>query len=191
MQMNKMVILFLLVITSSCQNIEYEKRSRYTRGTSKFYAHIHEGGDYEDYYIKKNKKYTGYYKVGKPYKIDGKTYYPKEYKRYNEVGQASWYGDDFHNKKTANGEVFNMHDMTAAHKTLPMPSIVRVTNLENGSSIKVRVNDRGPFVDNRIIDLSKAAANKLGFKNKGVITVRVELLEAETEKFIKVLNLKR
>lgn len=191
MQINKIVILLLLIVASSCQNIEYEKRSRYTRGTSKFYTNIHKDSDYDDYYLKKNKKYTGYYKVGKPYKIDGKTYYPKEYKKYNEVGQASWYGDDFHNKKTANGEIFNMHDMTAAHKTLPMPSIVRVTNLENGSSIKVRVNDRGPFVDNRIIDLSKAAADKLGFKNKGVITVRVELLESETEKFMKVHNLKR
>ncbi len=123
-----------------------------------------------------------YYKVGKSYKIEDKWYHPKEDFHYNEVGIASWYGPDFHGGDTANGEVFNKYALTAAHKTLPMPSMVKVTNLENGNWVKVRVNDRGPFVGNRIIDVSKAAAEKLGFVDKGTAKVRVQLLKEETEK---------
>jgi rare lipoprotein A (peptidoglycan hydrolase) len=118
-------------------------------------------------------------------------YYPKENKKYNEVGFASWYGDDFHGNKTANGEIFDMNDMTAAHTTLPLPSIVQVTNLENGKSILVRVNDRGPFVRTRIIDLSKRAAEKLDYdyKNKGLIKVRVKFMEKETGQMLKKYGL--
>ena len=124
------------------------------------------------------------YKIGDPYKINGKWYYPAVDYTYNEVGIASWYGPGFHGKKTANGEIFDQNKITAAHKTLPLPSIVRVTNLENGKVLpSVRVNDRGPFVKNRIIDLSKKAANELGFMNKGVARVRVEILEDESRKF--------
>lgn len=112
-------------------------------------------------------------KVGKPYQIKGNWYKPKYSETYQETGIASWYGDYFHGKKTANGEVFNMNKISAAHKTLPLPSYVVVTNLDNGKKLYVRVNDRGPFADNRIIDLSKAAAYKLGFKNKGLARVRV------------------
>ncbi len=118
----------------------------------------------------------GYYKVGKPYKVAGKWYYPREDKNYNKTGKASWYGKEFHGRETANGEVFDMYELTAAHKTLPLPSLVKVTNLDNNKTIIVRVNDRGPYFNNRIIDLSRAASIELGFKNKGIGNVRVEYI---------------
>lgn len=122
----------------------------------------------------------GVYKVGKPYKIFGTTYYPEENYSYSEVGIASWYGSDFHNKRTANGEKYDMNTLTAAHRTLPLPSIVRVTNLENGRSLVLRVNDRGPYAKNRIIDISKRGAQLLGYQAQGTAKVRVELLEKES-----------
>ena len=128
-----------------------------------------------------NSSATGYYKVGNPYEVDGKWYYPREDYSYNEVGVASWYGEDFHNGITANGERYDMHAMTAAHKTLPLPSIVKITNLENGRSVILRVNDRGPFVANRIIDVSRYAAEKLGFHAKGTTRVRVEIMPKESK----------
>lgn len=115
----------------------------------------------------------GTYKVGKPYQVAGVWYVPKEDPGYNRVGTASWYGAQFHAKTTANGEVFDMDAMTAAHTTLPLPSLVEVTNLENGRKVVVRVNDRGPFVGDRIIDMSRAAARELGFESKGLAKVRV------------------
>ena len=121
------------------------------------------------------------YKIGKPYKIRGQWYYPAEDYGYSEVGTASWYGEDFHAKYTANGEVYNMHTLTAAHRTLPLPSIVRVTNLEKGRSLVLRVNDRGPFAKNRIIDISKRGAQLLGFQNKGTAKVRVEIMAEESK----------
>ncbi len=124
----------------------------------------------------------GAYKVGSPYTIRGKRYYPSVDYDYNKVGVASWYGPNFHGKKTANGEIYNQNDLTAAHKTLPLPSIVRVTNLKNGKSLIVRVNDRGPYAHGRIIDMSKRAAELLGFKNQGTAKVRVQVLEAESRK---------
>ena len=115
----------------------------------------------------------------KPYTVKGKTYYPLESGAgYREKGKASWYGDAFHGKKTANGETYNMHDMTAAHKILPMGTMLRVTNLDNGRKVEVRVNDRGPFVAGRIIDVSKAAAQKLDIVRTGTANVLVESLEA-------------
>ncbi|GHF28084.1 hypothetical protein GCM10017044_24090 [Kordiimonas sediminis] len=116
----------------------------------------------------------GHEKVGNPYKVAGKWYYPKVEPDYDVVGLASWYGKDFHGKKTANGETYNMNALTAAHKTLPMPSYVKVTNLTNGRSIVLRVNDRGPFVGDRIIDVSRRGAQILGFDRAGVIKVRVQ-----------------
>lgn len=118
-----------------------------------------------------------HYKVGNPYTIEGKQYVPSITPKYAEIGMASWYGngDGFHNELTANGELFDKDDLTAAHKTLPLPSIVTVTNLENGKTIKLRVNDRGPFVKGRIIDVSERAAEKLGFRSKGSAKVLVEL----------------
>lgn len=114
----------------------------------------------------------------RPYEIDGVWYYPLPSARnYSEEGLASWYGRKFHGRKTANGECYNMHDMTAAHKTLPMGTEVKVTSLRNGRSIRVRINDRGPFVRGRIIDLSYEAAKKLGITKSGVARVRVETVK--------------
>lgn len=124
----------------------------------------------------------GIYKVGNPYKIMGQSYVPKEEYGYSEVGMASWYGSDFHNKNTANGENYDMNTLTAAHRTLPLPSIVKVTNLENGRSLILRVNDRGPYVKNRIIDISKRGAQLLGYQANGTAKVRVELMEEESKK---------
>jgi len=122
----------------------------------------------------------GIYKVGKPYQVDGVWYYPKDDWSYDETGIASWYGEQFHGRYTANGEVFDVNGLTAAHHTLPMPSIVQVTNLENGRSLTLRVNDRGPFAEGRIIDVSRKAADLLGFERNGTAKVRVRLLTAET-----------
>jgi rare lipoprotein A len=116
----------------------------------------------------------GTYKVGTPYQIGGVWYYPKEDPFYAETGIASWYGEDFHGKLTANGERYNMDALTAAHRTLPLPTIVRVTNLETGKSLRLRVNDRGPYARGRIIDVSRRAADLLGFQRNGTARVRVE-----------------
>ncbi|MER2519162.1 MAG: septal ring lytic transglycosylase RlpA family protein [Bdellovibrionales bacterium] len=122
-----------------------------------------------------------HYKVGEPYEIKGERYYPKEDFSYNETGIASWYGSDFHNGMTANGEIFNKDELTAAHKTLPLPSLARVTNLDNGKSIVVRVNDRGPFSGARIIDMSQRSAQLLGFEKAGTAKVRVQVLADESK----------
>src|SRR3954468_17677728 len=116
----------------------------------------------------------GTYRVGKPYTVGGLVYVPEEDTNYRAEGMASWYGDDFHGRLTANGEVFDMASLTAAHPTLPMPSYARVTNLRNGKSLIVRVNDRGPYHGNRLIDVSNKAAELLDFKGNGVAKVRVE-----------------
>jgi rare lipoprotein A len=116
----------------------------------------------------------GTYRVGKPYTVAGRAYVPEEDTGYREEGMASWYGDDFHGRLTANGEVFDMASLTAAHPTLPMPCYARVTNLGNGKSLIVRVNDRGPYHGNRLIDVSNRAAELLEFKGNGVARVRVE-----------------
>lgn len=117
----------------------------------------------------------GQYKLGTPYRVDGVVYHPKEDWAYDETGIASWYGPGFHGKRTANGDIFDMNDVTAAHRTLPLPSKVRVTNLENGRAISVIVNDRGPYARGRIIDLSRRAAQLLGFAGKGTARVRVQM----------------
>lgn len=122
----------------------------------------------------------GTYKVGNPYQINGIWYYPAEDYAYDETGIASWYGPGFHQKSTANGETFDQNDVTAAHRTLPMPSLVRVTNLDNGRVLVVRVNDRGPYAQGRIIDLSRRSAQLLGIENKGTAHVRVQILPEES-----------
>jgi rare lipoprotein A len=116
----------------------------------------------------------GTYRVGKPYTVAGKVYVPEEDVNYRAEGMASWYGDDFHGRLTANGEVFDMASLTAAHPTLPIPSYARVTNMGNGKSLIVRVNDRGPYHGNRLIDVSNKAAELLEFKGRGIARVRVE-----------------
>lgn len=122
----------------------------------------------------------GTYKIGNPYQIGGVWYYPAADPGYTETGIASWYGPKFHGRSTANGETFDMNRLTAAHRTLPMPSVVLVTNLENGRSLRLRVNDRGPFAHGRIIDVSRRGAQLLGFQRQGTARVRVEYLPAES-----------
>lgn len=117
---------------------------------------------------------AGVYRVGQPYQIGGIWYYPREQPDYDETGIASWYGPGFYGKPTADGELFTSQDLTGAHKTLPLPVNVRITNLENGRSLVVRVNDRGPFAAGRVIDLSERAAKLLGFFEKGTARVRVQ-----------------
>ncbi len=116
----------------------------------------------------------GYYSVGRPYSINGRIYYPSENVTYRAEGIASWYGPDFHGRLTANGEIYDMHSISGAHTTLPIPSYARVTNLANDRSIIVRINDRGPYARNRIIDLSIGAARALDFYGDGLARVRVE-----------------
>jgi len=120
----------------------------------------------------------GHYKIGDPYEVKGVRYHPRVQPNYAETGVASWYGKPFHGRRTANGETYDMNELTAAHKTLPMPTMVRVTNLENGRSMVLRVNDRGPFVNGRIIDVSRRSAQLLGFYRPGTAKVKVEIVSA-------------
>ena len=130
----------------------------------------------------------GYYKVGEPYQINSTWYYPVEDYNYDETGIASWYGPGFHAKFTANGEIFDQNDLTAAHRTLPMPSFVRVTNLENGRSIVLRVNDRGPFARGRILDVSARGSELLGFDKAGTARVRVQILPEESRQIAQAMR---
>ncbi len=116
----------------------------------------------------------GTYKIGAPYTIGTRWYMPAEDPHYDRVGLGSWYGVDFHGRKTANGEVFDMNALTAAHPTLPIPSYAYVTNLSNNRTILVRINDRGPYARDRVIDLSRRSARELGFELDGVTQVRVK-----------------
>ena len=116
----------------------------------------------------------GTYRVGKPYQVAGRMYVPEHDPAYRAEGMASWYGSDFHGRLTANGEVYDKDALSAAHPTLPMPSYARVTNLANGRSIVVRINDRGPYAKDRVIDLSSKTAELLGYRGHGVARVRVE-----------------
>lgn len=120
---------------------------------------------------------VGHFKVGNSYDIQGTRYQPQERYNHTETGMASWYGPGFHNKNTANGELFDENELTAAHRTLQLPSIIRVTNLANGRTVVLRVNDRGPFAKDRILDVSKRAASLLGFKSQGTTKIRLEVLE--------------
>jgi rare lipoprotein A len=115
----------------------------------------------------------GTYKIGQPYQIDGQWHFPREQPGYDRSGLASFYSTEFHGRRTSNGEAYNMWGLTAAHPTLPMPSYVTVTNLENGRTLLLRVNDRGPYVNNRVVDVSRAAARYLGFEGRGTARVRV------------------
>ena len=121
------------------------------------------------------------YAAGAPYRIKGRVYVPRANSGYDRVGVASWYGRAFHGRRTANGERFDMQAMTAAHPTLPLSTLVRVTNLDNGRSIAVRINDRGPFARGRIIDLSQAGARALAFEARGTARVRVAVIAPSTQ----------
>ena len=125
---------------------------------------------------KRVRKGGGRYQIGKPYKIRGKWYKPKLEPKYEKTGMASWYGPNFHGRLTANGEIYDQYSLSAAHPTMPLPSYARVTNLSNGRSVVVRVNDRGPYAHGRLIDLSAKAAKLLDYTRKGVARVRVKYL---------------
>ncbi|CCF78118.1 lipoprotein [Wolbachia endosymbiont of Onchocerca ochengi] len=127
---------------------------------------------------------AGHYKIGNSYTINGVTYHPKHCNHYEEVGIASWYGIEGHSTITANGEVFNRHLISAAHRTLPLPCFILVTNLKNGRKLVVRVNDRGPFVEGRLIDLSEKAAKILGFHKSGLTKVKVQYLRKMSERLV-------
>lgn len=168
--MKKILIsLGLLVILSACTSTRTEDFNGFT-----------EFGNYK-----------GHYKIGGPYRVEGVTYTPRYEPSYDHTGMASWYGPTFHGKKTANGDKFNQHALTAAHPTLPLPSLVRVTNLENGKTLVVMVNDRGPFSRTRILDVSKRAAQLLGFEKKGITRVRVQYLKGQTDQMLNRIGLKR
>lgn len=182
-----LAIIFILPL-SACKNI-FKTDKNYQHHYIAKGEYENKNGSFDNLFDRRG-NYIGYYKIGKPYKVKGNTYFPHKYENYHKVGAASWYGDYFNGKKTANGEIFDSHQVTAAHRTLPLPSIVRVTNLENGKVIMARVNDRGPFLDDRIIDLSKESATLLGFKEKGIAKVKVELLPEETKALLEKLNIK-
>ena len=122
----------------------------------------------------------GYFKVGSPYQVNGIWYYPRVDYDYDETGTASWYGEAFNGRPTANGEIFDLNQVSAAHKTLQLPSVAEVTNLQNGRALKVRINDRGPYAGDRIIDLSRRAAQLLGFEGAGTSRVRVRIIKDES-----------
>lgn len=166
--MRALLLSFILLSVSACSQVELA-------------SHVA-----KQVYKSPTETHVGDFKVGTPYKIAGKRYRPKESYDLVETGIASWYGPNFHGKKTANGEIFNQYELTAAHRTLQMPSIARVTNLENGRTIIVRINDRGPFSKGRVLDLSKGSAEALGFKNQGTVKIRLEVLRDES---LQVANL--
>ena len=166
----KYIFILSFLVNSSCTNtrILLEGTKKVIKKTTK--------ADDKPY---SNKEiFLGHYKVGNPYEINGIKYIPKLVSSYDEIGIASWYGPKFNLKKTANGEIFDQDQISAAHKTLPLPSIVKVTNIENNKVIYLRVNDRGPFVNDRIIDFSKQAAIEFSFYKKGIADVRVQLIDS-------------
>lgn len=169
-----------LAIVSACSSGPVNLSANGSRWGAPVKASVHLGHKNQH---SRNNQYTpspalagsgSHQKIGRPYQIAGRTYVPARQDDYDRTGVASWYGAKFHGKRTANGEIFNMNGLSAAHTTLPLPSLVRVTNLDNGRAIIVRVNDRGPFVNNRLIDLSRSAAQELGFVRQGTARVRVQ-----------------
>ncbi|MGQ8363963.1 septal ring lytic transglycosylase RlpA family protein [Glaciecola sp. 1036] len=181
MKNNKNVYLSLALIVFLTQGIvacsSTSNTSRYSQKQDS--APTFEYGDLD--YVEPNPVFEPYNVwTSRPYKVNNRYYTPlMTGKGFEQEGYASWYGQKFHGHKTANGETFDMFQLTAAHTTLPLPSYVRVTNTENNNTVIVRVNDRGPFHDQRIIDLSYAAAKKLGFRNKGVAKVKIEVIHVD------------
>jgi len=162
---------FVFILLQACSHSRYQQNIDSTPKYKKAIVHLKETKPVREMMSRRGN--TEKYEVwGETYKVDiGLT-------KYSQVGIASWYGQKFHGHETSNGEIFDVYQFSAAHKSLPLPSIVRVTNLENKKSLIVRVNDRGPFHGNRLIDLSYAAAHRLGFLDKGTASVRVDLLAA-------------
>ena len=164
----------LSLLVANCSSTGVSKTSRVKDPRYGVYAspRVVAGSDRIDPAVSRR----GIYLVGKPYIVAGRQYVPREDRRYSAVGTASWYGNEFHGRLTANGEVFDMHDISAAHPTMPIPSYARVTNVANGNSIVVRVNDRGPYHGSRVIDVSRRAAELLAFKQAGTGRVKVDYL---------------
>lgn len=158
------VVWLSLLTLSACNSFEAVKEKPFSSSRS----------------VATHSKSQGNFKIGTPYHQSGKWYTPRESYSYDETGIASWYGDQFHGKRTANGEIFDKNALTAAHPTLQLPALVRVTNLQNGRSAVLRVNDRGPFSKSRLIDVSHRAANVLGFDAQGTAKVRIQVLERES-----------
>lgn len=163
--MIRFLLLASVIFVSACTEVQYA---------------AHMGKEFGGTLGAANKAQQGTFKVGNPYKVMGQTYTPREQYDLVETGIASWYGPGFDGKKTANGEIFDKRELTAAHRTLQMPSLVRVTNLDNGRSVIVRINDRGPFKRSRIIDVSEKAAELLAFKGQGTAKVKLEVLQQES-----------
>lgn len=176
MRLSRIVLLALLGLLSACSSSHRPTYSGHEESTKGVPGFSSEG-----------KKLSPHVKLGQSYTVDGETYVPRYQPDYVEEGMASWYGPGFHGGKTANGEKFDEGDLTAAHRTLPLPSIVRVTLISTGKSAYVRVNDRGPFAHNRIIDVSRGVAEKIGLIRAGVGKVRVEYLDRESKKFAELL----
>lgn len=177
--------IFIVFVLAGCQSAP-SPSSRYTQKQDSAPKHVAKKPETLDAVP----KYEAYRMFNsRPYKVLGKHYTPMDSgKGYEEVGYASWYGQKFHGHLTSNGETYNMFAMSAAHKTLPLPSYVRVTNLENNKQAIVRVNDRGPFHDDRIIDLSYAAAVKLGYHSKGTAKVKLEVIHFDEQNNVTVGN---
>ena len=167
-----LILILVIPFITSCSNTRI-----LVEGTKKIISKD-EKNDLSASKLNSTKFTKGHYKIGRPYIVDNIEYYPKLVSFYNKEGIASWYGPKFDKKLTANGEIFDQNYISAAHKTLPLPSIVKVINLENNKELFIRVNDRGPFVNNRIIDLSKEAAIKLNIFNKGTENVQVILIDS-------------
>ena len=169
--LNYIYFFFIIILVQNCSNTRVVVEGVKTV--------INKNKEKNEVIKDETKKYVkGHYKIGNPYQVNNITYIPKLVSYYDESGIASWYGPKFHNRPTANGEKFDQNKISAAHKTLPLPSIVKVTNLYNKKFIYIRVNDRGPFVNDRIIDLSKQAAIELNIFSKGIEEVNVRLIES-------------
>jgi len=162
------------MLLAACASQPEPKGMVYKKARSKEYFAESEYGVKASPRVQFMRRGGGRDQLGKPYQVRGKWYYPKEDRNYAKVGLASWYGDAFHGRLTANGEVYDMTHLTAAHPTMPLPSYARVTNLETGSSVIVRVNDRGPYHEGRIIDVSERAAQMLDYDKVGTAKVKVE-----------------
>lgn len=173
-QTRRMMLMAVLLLVSGCTSAELAvdllKKSQKLQSESEVAEAVESGS------VKSDPRY----KIGDPYMVAGVWYYPERDLAYDETGIGSWYGDEFAGRLTANGEIFDPEMVTAAHKTLPMPSVVRVTNLDNGKSLVVRINDRGPFVAGRIIDLSREAARLIGYRDEGLARVRVQVLAEQS-----------
>lgn len=168
-----LILSLLSVLLIGCEEPDIEQRVDFCRG-------------------KNNAYFAG--ATWAPYTIYGKTYTPQKCYDYDQIGTASWYGSDFHGKKTASGQVYNQYKLTAAHRTLPIPCLIKVTNMDNGKHVVVLVTDRGPYVpgkSRRLLDLSRGAFQRLANIDQGVINVRVQVLEDETLKLVKGMQVKK